>query len=442
MVARLRTRVGLDEAIGGALAAVALVLMLLIGIHDSRRPVYGPIDELTHTAYVLAVASDGIPPEVGRDRAFVRAGPLAPRDVRVPPPDKIGSAPLPIGSFGEVKQAEGIQPPLYYYAAAPLTWFVSGRDKVVALRLFDVFLYLCAAMIIFLAVCDIGGTVLGGGIATLLFASANGLMDVLSYVTNGTMMLLLGAAAIWLSLRGIRDRRLTWPLTFVAAGLAITHIIVVPLAALCLLAPAVAQIRARGRGVRRPVAKRVIVAAIPLSLWVLSNLVRYHWVVPQAPGVNGIGGLGSATTVNVNVYEFAAQFYLSFITSIQDLFHPLVTSPYVYDWRPLALFVPLTLIGLACALLRGTARQRQAIALWLVAIVAAHLSVFLMLYLAVILTGGGDFVFRYFTAEQAAVACLAGTCFGLLFRNPVLMRSATVIVGLALAYWTYSASPL
>ena len=43
-----------------------------------------------------------------------------------------------------------------------------------------------------------------------------------------------------------------------------------------------------------------------------------------------------------------------------------------------------------------------------------------MLYLAVILTGGGDFVFRYFTAEQAAVACLAGTCFGPLFRNPAL----------------------
>ncbi len=62
MVARLRTRVGLDEAIGGALAAVALVLMLLIGIHDARRPVYGPIDELTHTAYVLAVARTGSRP--------------------------------------------------------------------------------------------------------------------------------------------------------------------------------------------------------------------------------------------------------------------------------------------------------------------------------------------------------------------------------------------
>ena len=41
-----------------------------------------------------------------------------------------------------------------------------------------------------------------------------------------------------------------------------------------------------------------------------------------------------------------------------------------------------------------------------------------MLYLAVVLTGGGDFVYRYFSAEEAAAACLAGTCFGALFRNP------------------------
>ena len=69
--ARLRPRVGIDDAIGGALTLVALVLLTMIGVHDSRRPVYGPIDEVTHTAYVLAVAKDGIPPFLGRDRAFV-----------------------------------------------------------------------------------------------------------------------------------------------------------------------------------------------------------------------------------------------------------------------------------------------------------------------------------------------------------------------------------
>ena len=91
---------------------VALVLMLLIGIHDARRPVYGPIDEITHTAYVLAVAKDGIPPVVGRDRAFVRTPDRSLRATCASPaPDKIGSAPLPIGRFGEVKQAEAIQPP-------------------------------------------------------------------------------------------------------------------------------------------------------------------------------------------------------------------------------------------------------------------------------------------------------------------------------------------
>ena len=142
--ARLRPRVGIDDAIGASLTIVALVLTPLIGVHDARRPVYGPIDEITHTAYVLAVAKDGIPPMLGRDRAFIRPRPLAPRDVRIPLPDKVGSAPVPIGAYGEVSQTEAIQPPLYYYAAAPVTWFVSGRDNVVALRLFDVLLCLCA----------------------------------------------------------------------------------------------------------------------------------------------------------------------------------------------------------------------------------------------------------------------------------------------------------
>ena len=106
-----------------------------------------------------------------------------------------------------------------------------------------------------------------------------------------------------------------------------------------------------------------------------------------------------------------------------------MTSPYVYDWRPLSLFIVLTTIGVACALFRASERQRQASAL------AArgpgrHVTVFCMLYLAVILSGGGDFVYRYFSAAQVAAACLAGTCFGYLFRNPTLQRAATIIVGM------------
>ena len=53
--------------------------------------------------------------------------------------------------------------------------------------------------IIFFAVRDIGESPLGGGVAALLFGSALGLIDIFSYVTNGAMMLFLGALVLWLS---------------------------------------------------------------------------------------------------------------------------------------------------------------------------------------------------------------------------------------------------
>ena len=291
-VAGLRPRVGVDDAIGGALTVVALVLMTLIGAHDVDRAVYGPIDEVTHTAYVLAVAKDGIPPLLGRDRAFTAPGPLAPRDVRIPTPDK-ASAAVPDSPSHALTQSEAIQPPLYYYAAAPVTWFVSGRDKVIAIRWFDVFLCLCAVAMIFLMVRDIAGLPLGGGIAALFFASAGGELDVFSFVTNGSMMLTLGAAALWLSARGLRSRRVSWPLVAVAAALAITQVIVIPLAALALLVPALAQVRKEGRGAVRKVAGRILVAAAPLVLWVSRTSIATTgrcqerrgsaaWAVPQA----------------------------------------------------------------------------------------------------------------------------------------------------------------
>jgi hypothetical protein len=442
MAAQLRSRVGLDDTIGAALTVVALVLVLLIGVEDAHRAVYGPVDEVTHTAYVLAVAKDGLPPVLGRDRAFLGKPALAARDVSIPKPD-VGSAPIPIGSFGEITQSEAIQPPMYYYAAAPVTWFTSGRDKVVALRMLNVVFCLVALLLIFLAVRDLAESPLGGGVGALLFASAGGIISIFSFVTNGAIMLALGMATVWLGARGVRSRRLNWPLVVVAAAFAITQIIVVPLAAASVLVPAIRRLRMDGRMSLRPLGIRIGVAAIPLGVWVLSNLVRYHGVLPRAPGTSGVGGFGtSVSSTNMNVPEFAAQYVLSFQTMIDDSFKWWEPSPYVYDWRPLALFVPLTLFGIAFALFRGSERQRNAIGTFLVAVVGSHLLVFLMLYLATVLTGGGDFVYRYFSASEASAACLGGASFSVLFRNPHVERVAAIAAGLALAYWTYSASPL
>jgi hypothetical protein len=440
--ARLRLLIGLDDAIGASLALVAIILVASIGVHDARLPKYGPIDEITHTAYVLAVAKDFLPPFVGRDRAYVGRAPLAARDVRIPAPDKVGSAPVPIGGSGEVTQSEAIQPPLYYYVAAPVTWFVSLDNAVLALRLFDVFLLLCTVLIIFFAVRDVAASALGGGVAAMLFASAGGEIDIFSYVTNGAIMLPLGAASIWLAIRGIRDRRVTWPLVIVCAALAITQIIVVPLAAACLLAPAVSRLRAGGRAALPDLGRKVGIAAVPLALWVASNLWRYHWPVPRSlTGASG-GGFSGANTSALHLDQFLAAYFSSWYTSIQEPFHWFVFSPYAWDYRPLSLSVMITLAGVAVALFRGTVRQRNAIGYFVVGAAVAHFTVFCMLYLAIILTGGGDFVYRYFSAEAAAAFCLFGASFAVLFRNPKLQRIAAVVIGLALAYWSFGASPL
>jgi hypothetical protein len=225
----------------------------------------------------------------------------------------------------------------------------------------------------------------------------------------------------------------------VAAALSITQIIVVPLAAVCILAPAILQLRERGRDSLRPLAIRIGVAAIPLALWVLSNLYRYHWLTPRSANA---GPGYAASTKALDLQTFATTWYLSFTDSIKEPFHWWFATPYAYDYRPLVVFVPITFIVIARVMMRGTEIQRQAIGLWLYGFMAANISVFLMLYLAVVTTGGGDFVFRYFTAEHAAAACLAGTCFGVLFRRPALQRSAALIGAVALTYWTYQASPL
>ena len=73
------------------------------------------------------------------------------------------------------------------------------------------------------------------------------------------------------------------------------------------------------------------------------------------------------------------------------------------------------LSGVSVALFRGSERQRTGIGLLIAAVVLRISPVFCMLYLAIVLTGGGDFVYRYFSAAEAAAACLVGACFAAAF---------------------------
>ena len=79
----------------------------------------------------------------------------------------------------------------------------------------------------------------------------------------------------------------------------------IPLAAIAVVAPAVAQFQAQGRAAWRTIWYRLLVAASPLCLWMLANLYRYHWVTPRAPGESGTG-FSNVTTTPLDLPNFTA----------------------------------------------------------------------------------------------------------------------------------------
>ena len=197
------------------------------------------------------------------------------------------------------------------------------------------------------------------------------------------------------------------------AAFAITQIIVVPLAAAASSRPRSRSCARKDAWRWRARAQRVGVAAIPLALWVLSNLWRYHWPVPRSlTGVSG-GGFSGARHVRdrparsspARTSRRSTRVSRSRSTGGSSAPTPGTTARSRAVHR-------VTLVGVAVALFRGIrARSDTPSGSSSIAVVTAHFTVFCMLYLAIILTGGGDFVYRYFSAEQAAAACLAGTCF-------------------------------
>ena len=61
-----------DDRLGMMIATVAIATAAAGGTsHAYSQPVYGPIDEVSHTAYAFHVGAFGVPPVLGRDRAFL-----------------------------------------------------------------------------------------------------------------------------------------------------------------------------------------------------------------------------------------------------------------------------------------------------------------------------------------------------------------------------------
>ena len=433
----------IDDRLGLLVLFVALTVATSVGIaHAYRQPVYGPIDEVSHTAYAFHVGKYGVPPVLGRDRAFIgRSGvALGSRDVDIPGPET-GSAPIPIGVHGVFGQPEAIQPPLYYYLISPISWFSSGTGAVVAMRLAGVLLVAISVLLVFAAVVDLTGDAISGGIGAMVLATLSGVTDFLSQVQNDALLLPISGALFWLFARGLRTRSLSWPLTACCGSLAITHVVAVPMAALAVLGLGLMEIR-RARSHAVLVVVKSVAAGAPLAAWIGSNVIRYGSLLPRdvlaAP--TGLFKLNNDQLLHLHELVYPV---LNSVMGGAYLY--LEASPYGVDYRPYSLLVPVAFIGSGVVCASAPERVRRSLGYAYAMVGITLVTVFLAVAASLIGTGGdlaAMQIHRYYMPTFFAAACLVGIAAGGLVSRPGPRRCALLAIPLVQAYWAINGSTL
>ena len=432
-----------DDRVGMLVATVAIAVAAAVGTsHAYSQPVYGPIDEVSHTAYAFHVGAFGVPPVLGRDRAFLgRKGvDLGSRDVDIPRPEA-SSAPIPLGPHGEFGQVEAIQAPLYYYVVAPLTWFGTGDGSVVALRLAGVLMVAISVLLAFVAVIELTGDALAGGVAAMVLGTISGVTDFLSQVQNDALLLPLSGAIFWLFSRAIRRKTLTWPLTICCGAIAITQVVAIPLAALAVLVAGGLELRRNRHGVA-VVALKSVVAGLPIFLWIATNHMRYGSLLPHDVSL-APGGLFQQNNDQIlHLHELA---YPVLNAIIGGAYLYIQASPYGADYRHLSLLIPLVLIGtgIVCAL--RPLRYRQALGYTYVMVGVTIVTIFGVVAASLIGTGGdlaAMQIHRYYMPTYFAASCMAGIAGGGVSTRLWVRRAVLVSIPMVQAYWAINGSTL
>ena len=270
------------------LIALQLAAITVVGgVTVVRFHIFAAVDELAHVSFVQEVAEHGSLPWLGRSYVSWQMEAIE-QDVY---PRRSSVDPRQIGLAG--LSYEAFQPPLYYLLAAP-AFAIPGnyRDKVIAVRAFDLLLLLAAAAILALLARAVAAehwqiayaaalsVLLWPGVIVRVITVSNAALELpltLVYVLLVWLRLLLGAAgALGLCL---------------LTGL--TLIFLAPLLAVAIIA------LLRERRDRRALALVALAVALPLLLlapWVISNEVRYGALTAgelaeqlQAPLVNPTG---------------------------------------------------------------------------------------------------------------------------------------------------------
>lgn len=434
----------LDGGLALAMLGVSLVLVASVGLSHARSLAYGPIDEVAHVGYVEHIAQNGLPPVSGD---VIRGRPtrhVGPRDVLVPAADPGG---FPAGFYGgaSLPQVELIQPPLYYYALAPVALAVSPYRTIFALRLASVAFLLAAIVLVFAAVRTTAPErPLAAGLTAVILGTMSGLTYTLSQVQNDALLIAMFALVFLLLCRDIPRRRAGYGLAAATGLLVVTQIVAIPFAAGALL---YALWRAVGRpvdsiaGVARFAAPRVAVAAAPLALWVIWNIAQYS---SPFPGGGGLSVSAGGPRVGPTLTDALASAQGAVAESFND-FWGVGFVPRLPDGRPVALLC-LALVVSVCALLASgvIAEVRMRLAAWTALTIAVFVSTFATIFLAAVRSGGSSsYTGRYFVGVAVAWAALiALTIDAAASRRAWLARGVALGLSLVLVHFALQYSTL
>lgn len=426
-----------------------LVLALaLVGIYGSdvarHVPVYGPIDEFFHVAYVQKIADSGHPPVVGTGLILglgqkpPASGDVVIRGLDHPYDPKLKRHVAPVFPDGtSFPQNEAIQAPLYYVALAPIALFVPWSQRVLVMRLAGTAFVMLAVLMLYAAVREVSPhRPLAAGLAAAILGTMTGLTSLLSQVQNDALLLPICVAMFWLLARDLRRRRSGLMLPFVAGATVLTHLVAGPAAVVAVLLGVGADWRLvswRSREAVRLVSSRLATFALPLLPWVAFNLYKYSWFWPIGGSVTGGG---APATRNIGLVRHSVELLHS---AAMGVFGSLWLQlwPGGTDARPSVVIAAAGFAALIVALCSGELlRERRRLGFWAGVAIVSFLGAFIVLLANAISVGGApDFVGRYFAAFAAAYAAFIATAVASMSsRHPWVVRGCSCGIALALAW--------
>ncbi|MGH9089727.1 MAG: hypothetical protein ACRDYZ_16740 [Acidimicrobiales bacterium] len=333
-----------------AVVAVCVACVVVFGsIEAVRSPVWNPVDEGAHFAYVQQIAEHGSLPVLGKTYVSEQVLALG----KGAYPRRVRTDPTHMGLAGD--SYEAFQPPLYYAVAVPV-FDLSGNfhTKVILMRFFGLFL-LVVTIGLYARLCRLllgERWLLGLAAGTVVLAMPGVVVRCVTLSNLPLEMVLVMACVteLWIAVRRVAPGRLLVAGALLGLGIStdLFSVELVPVYAAC---AAVVMWRRR---TWRSVAWASAGGALALALvapWLVFNEVHYHSLT-----ASGLAKSMQASTVNPQHVHYGL--HLVADLTAKWLFSPALPQEWTVTSRPflawgtsaLALFVVPASLFLALSL--------------------------------------------------------------------------------------------